>query len=215
MSLKINIGCGKTPIKGWLNYDNSRSIFLANHTLLTMILERLGFLSYSQLQFISFAKKENILLANASKLIPEKNMSVDVIYSSHMLEHLNKKEAVCFLKEARRILKSGGIIRIAVPNIKYHIENYLKYGDADKFIESTLLTIKEPKGMIAKIKYLIIGHRHHQWMYDGKSLCKLLSLAGFQTPNIIPAGSTTIVEPGALNLKERLPESVFVEAINP
>ena len=28
-SLKINIGCGDTPTKGWSNYDNSWSVRLA------------------------------------------------------------------------------------------------------------------------------------------------------------------------------------------
>ena len=29
ISLKINIGCGDTPTKGWRNYDNSWSVRLA------------------------------------------------------------------------------------------------------------------------------------------------------------------------------------------
>lgn len=215
MSLKINMGCGQTPTKEWRNYDNSWSVRLAKKSLLTFILGKSGFLSDSQQQFISFAKKKNILWANATKRIPEENTSVDVVYSSHMIEHVEKEDAEIFFKEARRILKSGGIIRIAVPDIKYHVENYRKDGDADKFIEGTHLTRKKPKTIIAKIKYLIIGDRNHQWMYDGKSLCKLLSSAGFQEPKVMEAGSTNIAEPGTLDLKERSPESVFVEAINP
>ncbi|PCJ53760.1 MAG: hypothetical protein COA79_22625 [Planctomycetota bacterium] len=215
MSLKINIGCGQTPTKNWRNYDNSWSIFLAKKPLVASILGKSGFLSEPQQQFISFASKENILWANAIKRIPEENTSADVIYSSHMIEHIEKEDVESFLKEARRILKSGGVIRIAVPNIKYHVENYLNTGDADKFIYDTHLTRKKPKTIIAKIKYLIIGDRNHQWMYDGKSLCKLLASAGFQKLQVMKAGSTNITDPGTLDLNERSPESVFVEAINP
>jgi len=39
-------------------------------------------------------------------------------------------------------------------------------------------------------------------MYDGDSLCWLLLSGGFK-------------DPGTLDLEERAPESVFVEAINP
>ena len=131
-----------------------------------------------------------------------------------MIEHLEKLDVASFFKEARRILKSGGIIRLAVPNIKYQVDNYLKDGDADKFIESTYLTRKKPKTIIAKIKHLLIGDRNHQWMYDGKSLCNLLSSAGFEEPKILEPGLTTIPDPGTLDLKERSPESVFVEAVN-
>ncbi len=215
MTLKINIGCGQTPTKGWRNYDKSWSIRLAKKPLIAFILRKSGFLSEPQQQFISFAKKENILWANAIKKIPEKNASVDVLYSSHMIEHIEKDDVGKFFKEARRILKSGGAIRIAVPNINYHVENYLKDGDADKLIESTHLTRKSPKTIISKIKYFIIGDRNHQWMYDGNSLCQLLSSSGFQEPQVMEAGSTNISDPGALDLKERSPESVFVEAINP
>lgn len=215
MALKINIGCGQTPTKGWRNYDNSYSIRLAKKPLLAFILGKAGFLSDPQQQFISFIKKGNILWADATKRIPEENASVGIVYSSHMIEHIEREDVEIFLKESRRILESGGIIRIAVPNIKYHVENYLKDGDADKFIEGTLLTRKRPKTITEKIKYLVIGDRNHQWMYDGNSLCQLLSSAGFQEPQVMEAGSTNIAEPGALDLKERSPESVFVEAINP
>ena len=176
---------------------------------------KFGFLSEAQDKFISFAKNANILWADGIKRIPENDSSVDVIYSCHMVEHLEKLDVASFFKEARRILKSGGIIRLAVPNIKYQVDNYLKDGDADKFIESTHLTRKQPKTIIAKIKYLIIGDRNHQWMYDGKSICKLLSSSGFKEPRILEEGLTTIPDSGMLDLKERSPESVFVEAFNP
>ena len=213
-SLKINIGCGDTPTKGWRNYDNSWSVRLAKKKVLTYILLKSGFLSEAQDKFISLAKNANILWADGIKRIPENDSSVDVIYSCHMVEHLEKPDIASFFKEARRTLKSGGIIRLAVPNIKYQVENYLKDGDADKFIESTHLTRKKPKTIIAKIKYLIIGDRNHQWMYDGKSLCNLLSSAGFEEPRILETGLTTIPDPGMLDLKERSAESVFVEAVN-
>ena len=215
ISLKINIGCGDTPTKGWRNYDNSWSIRLAKKKVLTYILWKSGFLSEAQDKFISFANNENILWANAIKRIPENDSTTDAVYSSHMIEHIEKEDVALFFKEVRRILKSGGIIRLAVPNIKYQVDNYLKDGDADKFIESTHLTRKKPKTIIAKIKYLIIGDRNHQWMYDGKSLCNLLSSAGFKEPRIMKTGLTTIPDPGMLDLKERSPESVFVEACNP
>ena len=78
-----------------------------------------------------------------------------------------------------------------------------------------MLTRKNPKTLIEKIKYLIIGDRNHQWMYDGKSLCKLLSLYGFKEPRVLEVSQTSILAPGMLDLKERSDESVFVEAFNP
>lgn len=131
-----------------------------------------------------------------------------------MLEHLDQKEATQFLAEVRRVLKRGGIIRIAVPNISYHIETYLETGDADLFVKNTGLVQQKPRTFVEKMKYLVVGARNHQWMYDGDSLCNRLTHAGFEKPRTMPPGVTTIAEPGNLNLVERVPESVFVEAQN-
>lgn len=215
MGNKINIGCGQTPIKGWINYDNSWSIHLAKKPFLEFILDKIGILSSPQKQFISFIKINNILWADAIKYIPEENNSADVIYTSHMLEHIEKKELTVFFQESRRILKSGGIMRVSVPDIQLQIERYLKNEDADQFIEQTLLTRRKPKSIIAKIKYLIIGDRNHQWMYDGKSLCKLLIISGFKEVTIMKAGFTNIKNHSNLNLNERSDESIYVEAVNP
>lgn len=215
MSLRLNIGCGQTPTNGWRSYDNSWSIRFARVPILASIMGKLGLISKSQQEFISFAKKANIEWADATKHIPQNDQSVDVIYSSHMLEHLEREDAIKFLKEARRVLKHGGVIRISVPDIKCLVENYLKDADADNFIEATLLARKKPKTLFEKMRYLIIGDRNHQWMYDGNSLCKLLLTVGFQTPRAMQAGTTIIPDPGELDLEERGLESVFVEAINP
>jgi hypothetical protein len=52
-------------------------------------------------------------------------------------------------------------------------------------------------------------------MYDGPSLCRLLEQQGFRDVRVWPAGETGIPIPGDLNLRERSPESVFVEARKP
>jgi predicted SAM-dependent methyltransferase len=98
-----------------------------------------------------------------------------------MLEHLDREEARKFLAEARRLLASGGILRLAVPDIRMLVEKYLATGDSDAFIEKTLLSETKPKGVFAKLMYaLFTGFRHHHWMYDSVSLPKLLIEAGFR-----------------------------------
>lgn len=95
------------------------------------------------------------------------------------------------------------------------MDNYLQDEDADKFIESTLLSTPKPKYLFEQIRYSIVGDRHHMWMYDGYSLCRLLESAGFVNPEVLKTGKTTISDPGLLDLEERSDESLYVEAINP
>jgi hypothetical protein len=64
-----------------------------------------------------------------------------------------------------------------------------------------------------KISLFFSGYRHHQWMYDEKSLVKLLKKIGFKDVFVCKAGETNIADPGHLNLYERSEESVYVEAV--
>jgi hypothetical protein len=212
---RLNVGCGATPTPGWVNYDNSISIRLAGWPVLTSLLRRLGLLSEQQKRFISIVKQKGIRYANVVKRIPEPDHSVEVLYTCHMLEHLDRREAALFLKEARRVLMPNGIIRIAVPDLRFHINNYLKDQNGDAFVENLKIARPQPNGLIEKLKHLLIGERDHLWMYDGESLCRLLLRSGFSNPHVLKPGQTTIPNPGNIDLAERAPESVFVEAINP
>ena len=41
---------------------------------------------------------------------------VDLVYASHLLEHISEHETECVLREWRRVLKPGGELRIRVPD---------------------------------------------------------------------------------------------------
>ena len=49
--------------------------------------------------------------------LPLATGSVDMCYSSHLLEHLSAREAAGFLREQHRVLKRHGLIRLAVPDL--------------------------------------------------------------------------------------------------
>jgi len=209
---RVNIGCGQTPTPGWHNIDNSYSIRLAKHPSLITVLEKLGLVGEGQRNFASYATRSNILWGDATKRIQFPDDFVEAIYTSHMIEHLDRQESIAFLKEAHRILAPRGVIRVAVPDLRKLVYQYLVEGDADSFIEKTLLTRNRPKALIEKLKYLVIGDRHHLWMYDGQSMIRTLYMLGFSRPQILDPGRTMIPDPGELDLYERADESVYVEA---
>jgi len=213
--LRANIGCGQTPTNGWRNFDNSFSLRLASLPIIPALLRKLRLLDESQYRFVAFAKDNSIEYADATKGLPLEPESCETIYSSHMLEHLDRIGADGFMKEVFRVLSPGGKVRIAVPDIKRHVARYNETGDADSFIEATLMCAPRPASMMGKIRLLLVGTRHHQWMYDGSSLSRLLQKHGFVDPMVLPAGQTTISAPGALDLQERADESVYVEAVKP
>ena len=67
---------------------------------------------------------------DSTKPFPVKDGFVNLIFSSHMLEHLSSAEAVAFLKECYRMLCDGGVIRIAVPDVGVLMKKYTK-GELD------------------------------------------------------------------------------------
>lgn len=50
--------------------------------------------------------------------LPYADETVDEVYASHVLEHVARAEAIDTLREWVRVLKPGGIIRVAVPDME-------------------------------------------------------------------------------------------------
>lgn len=63
---------------------------------------------------------------NLLKGIPYPDNSFDVVYHSHVLEHFPKSEGEFFIQECYRVLKKGGILRVAVPDLEQIVNEYLK-----------------------------------------------------------------------------------------
>lgn len=211
MSILVNIGCGQSPTPGWHNYDNSPSIWIGRSRLAAAALRALGLLNWRNTSYIDFCRRNDIRYADAVKRIPYADGSVSAIYSSHMLEHLDRTEARRFMRECYRVLQTDGILRIAVPDLLPLARAYVQGGTAEAFLSACVLELDKPRGLKGRIHHAIFGGRDHHWMYDGASLGRLMSEAGFIEPTILPAGKTSIVDPGGLNLRERETESVYVE----
>ena len=96
MTIKVNFGCGMTPTDGWVNYDNSFAIKLANSSFLYLLAKSLRLLTLEQIENVEWNKKHKIYFADATKKISLKDNSVECLYTSHMLEHISKEGAIFF-----------------------------------------------------------------------------------------------------------------------
>ena len=211
MKDRINVGCGRTPSEGWLNFDNTPAIKMANSPLKYRIAKLFRLLEESHIENIEWNKRNKIKFADATKSIPLSSNSVEAIYTSHMLEHLSREGARSFLREAIRILKSDGVLRVSVPDLKQQVQKYLKIEDADKFMSDIFVEPPRIDTLKQKVLLFLNGYRHHQWMYDEKSLSMLFKELGFKNITICKAGETTIKNPAGLDLYERASGSVYVE----
>lgn len=80
--------------------------------------------SWVNIDFVSHSPY--VIAHNLLNGIPLPDNSVDVVYHSHVLEHFPKDSADPFIRECYRVLKPGGIIRIAVPELEQLARNYIR-----------------------------------------------------------------------------------------
>ena len=149
--VRVNVGCGPSPISGWENLDNSPSVAIARlPSWCGSVLARIGAIGPEQARVVSAARGGAIRRAHAEKL-PFADGSVAVVYSSHMLEHLGRDEARAFLLECRRILRPGGILRLVVPDLERYVRTYVEDGDADELVDGLHMAYSGDDGSVARL----------------------------------------------------------------
>lgn len=99
--------------------------------------------------------------------------SVDLIYFCHGIEYFDRVEIIDVLKEWKRVLTKGGVLRLAVPDFEALIKVYRKYKDLDKVL-GPLFGRWEISGKNKKKEIL-----YHKTVYDFDSIKKVLEYAGF------------------------------------
>ncbi|MBI4921521.1 MAG: methyltransferase domain-containing protein [Devosia nanyangense] len=96
--------------------------------------------------------------------------SVELIYASHVLEHFGRRTYLQALREWRRVLQPGGVLRLAVPDFG---------AVAHLYVEGKL-----PRG-IEDVRGLVSGGQRdsydfHGMIFDEASLSAALREAGFR-----------------------------------
>ena len=105
-------------------------------------------------------------VGSADNLPMFEDNSVDLIYACHLLEHFKRHETEAVLKEWYRVIKPGGILRLAVPDFEKLVEVYLKTKD--------LKLIFGP--LVGRQDY---PENTHYVAFDEKTLSEILSRVGF------------------------------------
>ena len=127
-----------------------------------------------------------------NRTFPWKTATVDCVYSSHVLEHLNERILKNFMAESYRVLKPGAPIRIVVPDLLYHAKKYVETWSSvesgiDEFLYVQNLSQPKNRGLLLDIYDYIIDHPHvHKTMYDVVTLGALISNYGFV--NVVSSG---------------------------
>jgi predicted SAM-dependent methyltransferase len=126
----------------------------------------------------------SVIFMDATKKLPFPDNSLDYIFTEHVFEHICYIDGNNFLKEAHRVLKPGGRIRIATPDLPFLIRLYNE-PDAEvskSYIKNSIdRYVKTPK-FYARAVVLNDFFRNwgHQFIYDFETLNHTLQTAGFE-----------------------------------
>ena len=115
-SKRLHLGCFDQPKEGWLNTDITPHIWVARIPLLPKLLHALGKMSDDRFQKHQMGVFRRVSRLDASKRFPYGDEEFEAVYSSHVLEHMPPADAAHCLREVHRVLKPGGVARIAVPD---------------------------------------------------------------------------------------------------
>jgi SAM-dependent methyltransferase len=154
---RLQIGSGPNPFPGWLNTDLAPDTY-PDH-------------------------RANIVYLDATRRFPFEDGTFDFVFSEHQIEHISETAAVNMVQECFRVLRPGGRIRIATPDLAaivgLHTESispparhYLQFMAARFIPDAT--------GSLAceVINHMFYAHGH-RFIYDFETLSARLSQAGF------------------------------------
>jgi predicted SAM-dependent methyltransferase len=184
----LNLGCGgNRPIdSNWVNIDNLHVVFPD-----VTCPERLN-----------LDAEKNYINVNLINGLPFEDNSVNGILASHIIEHLDCHETVKFLKECRRVLMTGGVLRISVPDPEiFHqltIENCDDWGEPNYEL---------PKSFM---EYALFWHEHKQLVGKDSVFC-FLWMAGFR--NYVVSKYKHSILPKLGDLDNRPKFSLFIEGV--
>jgi SAM-dependent methyltransferase len=237
----LNLGCGlKTSSHpNIINIDWSIYLFVKNIKILRPMIPL--FFQGERLKKFA-ALPNNILVHNLKDGIPFESNSVDAVYHSHMLEHLDQDVAQQFLFEVKRVLKVGGIHRVVVPDLEELCKAYLLHCRSceiepaesvnhDSYIASLLeQSVRKEASSTSQqnqfrrtIENFVLGDARkrgetHQWMYDKINIKEKLITAGYREVYIQDYQTSLIPAWAEYGLdvdesgKQYKPDSIYVEA---
>ncbi|VAX20391.1 Methyltransferase type 11 [hydrothermal vent metagenome] len=234
----LNLGCGTKTHSDVVNID--WSIYLK--------IKQSPLLSFMARPFIKGKRRErfdaipdNIIVHDLSQGLPFGEGEADVVYHSHLLEHLETKNAEVFLRNIFIVLKPGGVMRVVVPDFEFLCRTYVEFLDrcnanpdsadnSDPYIADIIeqMVRLEAYGSSRQnilqrfIENKILGDARkrgetHQWMYDKINLKRLLTDVGFRNIKVKKYNDSSIAGWNDLGLDlnesgtEYKPGSLYVE----
>jgi predicted SAM-dependent methyltransferase len=168
----LQIGCGELPIAGWLNTELDPSIARA-------------------------ARSEGaVIYMDATARFPISDGAFDYVYAEHVIEHVTFDSGRVMLGESHRVLRRGGRIRVATPDLRQLVQLYVDREDPSVEQSEYAAWIAEtflPDRMHTAAPFILNNAFRawgHTFLYDEETLRSALLDAGFVDVRRLPFGES-------------------------
>jgi SAM-dependent methyltransferase len=141
--------------------------------------------------------------------LPVADESFDYAVSIHALPMISYPDLVPVLQELRRVLKRGGVLRLALPDLEKGIHAFQRR-DRDYFI----VPDEEVRSAGGKLIVQLLWYGYSVTLFTADFAEELLWKAGYREVNHCAYKQTFSAHaPGILDLDNREAESLFIEAV--
>jgi hypothetical protein len=196
-SMKIHFGAFNCPIDGWVNTDITPHLFIARVPGLPWLLHKIGKIPASRYQDYQRGAFRKLRYLNVGKPWPFADDTAEAIFSSHVVEHLSLHSARVCVRNAYRVLKKDGVLRIVVPDLDKYIAEYRSdtaYEWAREVYEADNTSEKNM----------------HHFMYNCESMTRLMREAGFSDVRRVSYRAGRCPD---IDQLDNRPDSLFMEAV--
>lgn len=217
--IKLNLGCGHIRPDGWVNADSSINTLIQKWILGKWLAKKLGAIMFdtSNVTYMNLNQKWHKI----------KDNTVNVVYASHLYEHLEIDKAKVFISEAYRTLHPNGCLRLVMPDLYAHCKEYVSnidkgQTDASKHLLWALNLYKKGPDDKLSIIHIVLGliqgepHRH-KYMYDRLTMTKIFTDQGFKEIRFCTYGQSYYISDindiEGPHLYGEYPNSIYIEAL--
>jgi len=177
--LYVQYGSGDQAVPGWLSYDSS----------LTLVIQRIPIFGWLMKSRLNCVFDDKIKYGDIVRGLPLDKESIDGIFCSHILEHLSYDDCLIAIENTYEYLKLGGVFRVIVPDLLFHIEEYQaasmskdqkdRIGAAYELCRMSNFGVLHSRSSLVRRLMDAFNDNKHLWMWDYESLINVLSDVGF------------------------------------